>query len=68
MKELTYICDDCEDTEKWNEVLKVGFHCECGGHLHLVRNDNFVKAKKYSDCKTCAKKNTDDCVDCIRNV
>lgn len=43
MKRLKYECYDCEDIEFWDEILKEGSHCECGGHLFLVKTDNFKK-------------------------
>ena len=64
MKKLKYKCDDCEDTEIWDEILKQGFHCECGGHLFLVKNDNFIRMDNYSDCLICINKDTDHCIDC----
>lgn len=66
MKKLTYECMECEDTESWNEVLKEGFHCECGGHLFLVKTDNFERTDNYTDCMICKNKGTDECVDCTR--
>ncbi len=66
MKLLRYECDDCEDIEMWSEVLKPGFHCECGGHLFLQKTDNFARIGNYSDCLVCENKGTDDCVDCTR--
>jgi len=66
MKKLKYECDECEDIEYWNYELKPGFHCECGGHLHLVKKDNFKKIITYSDCLICENQNTDECIDCIR--
>ena len=67
MKRLKYECYDCEDIEFWDEILKEGFHCECGGHLFLVKTDNFKKVDNYSDCMVCSRKDTDDCIDCKRN-
>ena len=64
MKKLTYVCDDCEDTEQWEEVLRPGFHCECGGHLHLKKRDNFIRNSDYRDCQICENQDTDNCVDC----
>lgn len=64
MKKFTYVCDNCEDTEEWKELLKPGFHCECGGHLHLVKRDNFKKVKDYTDCLICKRKGSSKCIDC----
>jgi len=68
MKKLKYECDNCEDIEYWNEILKLGFHCECGGHLHLVKKDHFQKITPYSDCIICINQNTDHCIDCSKKV
>lgn len=67
MKQLKYVCDNCEDNEYWNEVLPYGAHCECGGHLHLTKYDNFVRIENFTDCMICVNKGTEECVDCKRN-
>ena len=64
MKRLKYECDDCEDIEYWDYELRPGFHCECGGHLFLVRTDNFSKMPDFTECMICINKNTDECIDC----
>jgi hypothetical protein len=64
MRKLTYACDSCEDVEYWEEVLKPGFHCECGGHLHLVKTNNFVQISGMDGCRICVKIGTDACIDC----
>ncbi len=67
MKLLTYKCDSCEDTEKYDEVLVKWARCECGGHLYLVKQDNFL-INHVVECDICLKKGTDDCIDCIRGL
>ena len=67
---LTYECDDCEDIEQWDSSEFVeGMHCECGGHLFLVRRNNYEKGCEITQCLTCKHKDTNPnkCIDCIFN-
>ncbi len=68
MTKYKYVCDNCEDTENWNELLKPGFHCECGGHLHLVKTDNFRKIEGFDTCDMCYYNKFDQykCITCSR--
>lgn len=66
VKNLLYQCDSCEDTETWDKILKDGFHCECGGHLKLIKTDNFDRVDNFTYCLMCKNKGTDECVDCTR--
>ena len=63
---LRYTCGDCEDSETSTTLLPKGSHCECGGHLYLDLQDNYLKIAQFI-CNTCINKNTELCINCERN-
>ena len=67
---LTYKCDDCEDIERMNSVdFFDGMHCECGGHLFLLLQNNYERGCEATKCMTCkhAQINLSKCTDCLFN-
>jgi len=67
MAKYEYVCDECEDTEFWDEILKEGFHCECGGHLILLKPDHFSEVEYIENCMVCRHKGSSKCFECKHN-